>query len=124
MTETETAKRTPGPILSHNDIDGSEILYVEHADGMHTTIARVYTGEHHGRHSLNERWPTWAEGMAHSQLFRAAPKLVEALERIVARATRPALIGTVYDGVESLQGCLRDIEAIARAAIAKATKGA
>ena len=60
--------------------------------------------------------------LEHCLLHGAATELLAALERIVVRATRPVLIGTVYEGVESLQACVCDIEFMARAAIAKATK--
>ena len=72
------SKHTPGPLLSHNDIDGSEIIYVDRPEGGTTTVARVYTGEHHGRYSDAEVWPSWDEGMATSALFKAAPDLLEA----------------------------------------------
>ena len=73
---------TPTPWESHNDIDGSEILF-----SGDITIGRIYTGENAGQRGSG-KFPSWEEGIGNSEMIKHCvnlyPELVAALERVLA----------------------------------------
>ena len=71
-------EHTPTPWESHNDIDGSEILF-----SGDITIGRIYTGENAGQRGSG-KFPSWEEGIGNSEMIKHCvnlyPELVEALK--------------------------------------------
>ena len=74
-------EHTPTPWESHNDIDGSEILF-----SGDITIGRIYTGENAGQRGSG-KFPSWEEGIGNSEMIKHCvnlyPELVEASKAVL-----------------------------------------
>lgn len=113
------SKHTKDPILSHNAIDGSELLYVERpGQEQKVVIAAVFTGP---TPRLTERakpecFPSWEEGKANAALFAAANELFDLCKDFSRWLHDARFVDlTAEDAAEQLKLMRR-----ARAAIAKA----